>query len=342
MKIKKIHKETISEKVFNFHCTPDENYYANGILVHNCYKGNGVGQPLHNMTLDEFKIIIDKVPMILTQAALGICDVDTNPDFFPMMEYCRSKGIIPNYTCNGFRVTPEVVKETKRLGGAVAVSLRLENKDLTYDTVHAFCEEGMTQVNIHFVLAEETLEDAFKVVNDITSDKRLEKLNAIVFLQYKPKGRNPEAFHSISDVGKYKKLFEYCADKLINYGMDSCSGPVFFKSIVDNPNKEKLAQVSEPCESGIFSSYINCHGQFFPCSFSEGEEDWKEGLDVLNCEDFLKDIWFHPRVVVWREDLTFSSQNCNCEFSKLCRSCPVFNITPCKEKTNENTNRFCK
>ena len=23
--------------VYNFHCTPDEVYFANGVLVHNCY-----------------------------------------------------------------------------------------------------------------------------------------------------------------------------------------------------------------------------------------------------------------------------------------------------------------
>ena len=44
MKIKRINViENFEGKVYNFHCTPNENYFANGILVHNCYKGNGKG-----------------------------------------------------------------------------------------------------------------------------------------------------------------------------------------------------------------------------------------------------------------------------------------------------------
>ena len=35
MKIKSITYEKGNTKVYNFHCAPDENYYANGILVHN-------------------------------------------------------------------------------------------------------------------------------------------------------------------------------------------------------------------------------------------------------------------------------------------------------------------
>ena len=40
MKIKSITKEKFSGKVYNFHCLPNENYFADGVLVHNCYKSN--------------------------------------------------------------------------------------------------------------------------------------------------------------------------------------------------------------------------------------------------------------------------------------------------------------
>jgi len=99
-----------------------------------CYKSNGQpGQPTHNMSLDEFKTILDKMPPTLTQCALGIMDIHTNPDFFEMMKYARSKGVIPNYTTHGLDMTDEDADKTVKLCGAVAVSL--VNKKKTYDTI---------------------------------------------------------------------------------------------------------------------------------------------------------------------------------------------------------------
>ncbi len=52
----------------------------------------------------------------------------------------------------------------------------------------------------------------------------------------------------------------------------------------------------DSCESfGIFSSYINVDGDYYPCSFCEGEKDWKEGISVLDCESFNKDIWLEKK-----------------------------------------------
>jgi hypothetical protein len=67
--IKSITKKQYRGMVYNFHCSPDENYFADNILVHNCYKSNNPNG--HNMTLDTFKNVIDKMPDTLTQIALG-------------------------------------------------------------------------------------------------------------------------------------------------------------------------------------------------------------------------------------------------------------------------------
>ncbi len=104
---------------------------------------------------------------------------------------------------------------------------------------------------------------------------------------------------------------------------------MYFKSITDDKDKDTLVTFAEPCESGLFSAYINCKGEFFPCSFAEGEGKWETGIDVLGCNDFVKDIWYNYRVIQWRRALLYSSKECDCEFAKLCRSCPIFDITPC-------------
>ena len=289
-----------------------------------CYKGNGGSAPIQNMTLDQFKIILNKMPKVLTQIAFGIMNISTNPDFFPMMEYARSQGVIPNYTCHGLDVTQEIAERTAKLCGAVAVSVY--NKEKSYNAIKMFTDAGMTQVNIHFMLADETYDRALEIVNDIASDSRLKRMNAIVFLQLKKKGRAEEGhYHYIGSVEKYKRLMDFCKEKGVNYGFDSCSAPLYFKVIENDPDYKQLSSYGEPCESTLFSSYINSKGVFFPCSFSEEVIGWETGLNVLTCSDFLKDVWHHPSIKEFRKNLEQSSSGCaDCLSQKICRSCPIY------------------
>jgi len=292
-----------------------------------CYKANDKGdKPIHNMTLDEFKIILSKMKKvndshILTQIAFGIMNIYTNPDFFNMMEYARSQEVIPNYTTHGLDVDDFAVRKTKELCGAVAVSI--VQKEKSYDAVKKFTDAGMNQVNFHFMLSEESYEKAFKIIDDIESDKRLERLNAIVFLQYKDKNPN-SPYHSVLSVEMYKDLIKYCEEKKVAYGFDSCSAPLYMECIKGQPNEKKLEQYCESCESGIFSSYINCFCEFYPCSFSEGVGDWQEGIDVLNCNNFTDDVWNNERVIEWRNNLINSMEN-------NCRKCLMYSLEYVKE-----------
>ena len=336
MKVKRVSQEHFDGDVYNFHCSPDENYYANGLLIHNCYKGNGGNQDTHNMTLNEFKVLLGKMPKALTQIAFGIMDIGTNPDFFPIMEYTREMGIIPNYTCHGLDVTDEYAKRTAELCGAVAVSL--VDKEKSYDAIARFRDNGVKVVNIHYVISKERManKEAPAVIADASSDPRLRDLHAIVFLSYKPKGRNKGMYTPI-DTEDYKQLIEWCNARGVNYGFDSCACPTFYRAIEDHPQRDNVMMFAEPCESGLFSSYINCHGDFFPCSFTEGEGKWVEGISVLHCDDFLQDVWYKDRLKEWRGELIMSSLECNCPDKHLCRSCPSFDITTCKRSANENT-----
>jgi len=279
-----------------------------------CYKSNGVGKSTYNMTFDNFKTIFDKIPKVLTQIAFGICDITTNPDFFTMMRYSKDNGVIPNYTCNGNGVSEDIAIQTLDTCGAVAVSVVDHSK--SFKAIKRFIQAGMTQVNIHYMLSLETLPSAFKLVDNIASDPDLKGLNAIVFLQYKAKGNNVGSYSYINDIELYKQLITHCQERKVNYGFDSCSAPTWFKTLPEE-NKAQMSQFGEPCESGLFSSYINCHGVFFPCSFTEGEVDWKEGLDVLSCSEFMKDIWYHERLVEWRTNLINSCAHCECEFKPI-------------------------
>lgn len=142
MQIKQISYEQYKGKVYNFHCSPDENYFANNVLVHNCYKSNTpVGK---NMSLDTFRKVIDKMPITLTQIAIGAdAHLDQNPDLWDMMDYANSKGIAVNITCAN--IDDETARLLSQKCKAVAVS-RYQNKDWCYDSIKRLTDSNLNKI----------------------------------------------------------------------------------------------------------------------------------------------------------------------------------------------------
>ena len=132
----------------------------------------------------------------VTQVAFGADAKGTsNPDLFKIMKYTRQKGIIPNITiadCSD-KIADKLVKYV----GAVAVS-RYKKKDYCYNSVKKLTKRGLKQTNIHILVSEESYEDILETFEDIHNDSRLAKLNAIVLLNLKKKGRGV-GYHRLSD-----------------------------------------------------------------------------------------------------------------------------------------------
>jgi hypothetical protein len=297
-----------------------------------CYKSNGSHhKTVDNMSLELFKSILDKTNKdILTQIAFGICSINSNPYMFDIFQYCRDCGIIPNYTCNGIGITEEIAQKTKQYCGAVAVSV--VNKEASFDAIKRFTDAGMTQVNFHVVLHKNNIESALDIMDAMATDPRLAKMNAIVFLQYKPKGAGVGLFDPVADVGTYKRIVEHANRNKISIGFDSCSAPLYLKTLLVYYPHLYPVQVPciDPCESGLHSFYCNYKGEFFPCSFAEGEGEWKEGLNIADY-DSLVDLWKDPKIEKWRQSLIKSSSGCKCAAKKDCRNCMLFpEITGCK------------
>ena len=141
------------------------------------------------------------------------------------------------------------------------------------------------------MISQETLDTVYQTFKDYLEDNRLANLNAIVLLSLKQKGRGKN-FTPLTQK-QFDEMVNYALDNNIPIGFDSCSCGKLFKTIQDFPNKEEIEQVAEPCESfGLFSAYINVNARYFPCSFVEGIGKWKEGINILKIESFLKDIWY--------------------------------------------------
>jgi MoaA/NifB/PqqE/SkfB family radical SAM enzyme len=284
-----------------------------GIPCSFCYKSNTPNGEY--MTFETFKKIFSKLPPTLTQIAVGIGDIDSNPDIWKIFEYCKSNGIIPNITINGYNMNESDFDNLTKYCGAVAVSYY--NKDLTYNAIKKLTDRGMNQINIHFLISENTINDAYNVMYDMQNDMKLSKMNAIVFLSLKKMGNAKSGYTQLNQE-KFNNLCKYAITNNIRFGFDSCSAQLFLKAVKDHPNYKLMEQCAETCESTLYSMYIDVKGNFYPCSFSPDTEGWNTGISVLNCNNFIEDIWLHDRTKNFSEGV-IKCRNCK-------QSCSIYNL----------------
>lgn len=302
-----------------------------------CYKSNSSNRG-RILTSETFSSILNMVPPTVGQIAFGVGDffgmaADHALDIFGD---ARARGIVPNVTINGYKLTWGRAELLAHRCGAVAVS-RYDPPDVCYNAVEMLTnvQDGQysLQVNIHQVLSRATLASCHQLIDDVKENPRLANLNAVVFLMAKPKGR---ASKQVAERGlvppterEYMLLLGRAMESGINFGFDSCSGPSFLHATQRLKVFKDLAQMIDPCESGLFSIYVNVDGEVFPCSFMEGEPGWETGLQVRDFQDFTE-IWYHPRMIKWRESLLTSTRGCdNCEVKYLCRKCLRYAINVC-------------
>jgi len=285
-----------------------------GVPCQFCYKSN-TGEGTY-MSFETFAAIFRKFPPVLTQIAFGIGDITGNPDMWKIFEHCRSHGIIPNVTINGAGLTDDIVQKLVHYCGAVAVSHY--DDDLCFDAVDRLTKAGLKQVNIHKLLAAETYESCFALVAAAKADPRLAKLKAIVFLWLKPKG-DRNTFHQLADLADYRKLVDYAMAQGVGIGFDSCSAPRFVEAVKDRPDFKNIEPMIEPCESTLFSYYIDVNGCGFPCSFCEDRPEFK-GIDLTTVTNFKTEVWNHPETKLFREKIL-----CNVD-GNGCRNCWVYKL----------------
>ena len=287
---------------------------VNGKLCKFCYKSNSPDGK--NMSFETFKMLFDKFPEALTQIAFGAdSKAESNPDLWKMMDYCRNNGrteVIPNITVA--QISDETADKIAHYCGATAVS-RYEDENVCYDTIKKLTDRGMTQINMHYMISKETLDNAYKTIDSIVHDSRLEKMNAIVFLSLKQKGRGT-GFTPLSQ-DEFTALINYARQKKVRYGCDSCSGHKLLNALKHDPKEYKIqSKMIMPCESTCESIYcgIPIKGdnpvEVFPCSFCEGEDKWENGIPVTESTDIIKDIWFGSRMKEFRRKLLDRNRNC--------------------------------
>lgn len=320
-----------------------------------CYQ-NAPNSTKENMTLKDFKSIIDQCKDKVFQVALGGAgDPNLHENFKEIVEYCRENGIVPNYTTSGFNLTDEQVKISKKCG-AVAVSQysrivqigqypeygttngkdRIpvgmnttfkESNPQTAQAIQKFLDAGIT-TNIHFVLTKMTIIDALIRLKNNLFPKGI---NAVVFLLHKPIGLGQKDMMLDYDDPLVKEFFELIDTQQFPFkiGFDACSVPALinFTNNIDSRS-------TETCEGSRTSAYIDAQMNIMPCSFGNQDKSYYVSL----YDNTIKQAWESPIFEKFRNRLFSSCKECknkvNCH-----GGCPIIpEIVLCQRKERKYEN----
>lgn len=282
-----------------------------------CYRESGENGSFMSLELYE-RILRDAHKIGVFQVALGGGNPNQHPEFITFLELTRKYGIIPSYTTNGQGMNAEIYEATKKFAGAVAVSWYAPYMDAK--RVIDNCNTYGIPVNIHFVLDADNLEEA----KNLLKDEYINRVNAIIFLAYKPVGKKKRKV-----LYKGKALYDFL-EKVLAYdkckiGFDSCmiSHLSYHMDRIDSRSVDY-------CEAGRFSAFISETGEMYPCSFMCGAG--AKGSSILN--GGLEKVWETSDAFVnIRRKIMQRDAECNaCNAFDVCHGgCPCFDIN-CKER----------
>lgn len=287
-----------------------------------CYQ-NGLKTKEPNMSLDNFKRIVDECKGKTFQLALGgRGDVDQHENFEEILRYCRENDIIPNFTSSGLGFTDKIVSLCKELCGAVAISWY--RQEHTYKAIQMLLDAGVT-TNIHYVLGNNSIDEAIKRLKDNDFPKGI---SAVVFLLHKNVGQGTDRNVLKANDPKVKEFFEIIDTGNFDFqiGLDSCSitGVVNYTKNIDK-------DYCDTCEGARYSMYITSDMKAIPCSFDNQELRWS--YDISN--NTIQNAWNSAQFEDFRDHFRNSCHKCKDRL--YCMSgCPIRReIVLCDRKEKE-------
>jgi radical SAM protein with 4Fe4S-binding SPASM domain len=272
-----------------------------------CYQGSKQGE---NMTLDNFKRIIDQSKDYVFSMALGgNGNPNQHEDFKDIVKYAYENKVIPNYTTSGINLTDEQIQITKNYCGAVAVSEY--SQAFTYQALSRFLEAGV-KTNIHYVLGNDSIDRA---IHNLKNNLFHKGINAIIFLLYKPVGcvksnnvlqyNDPKVAEFFNLIDKTK--FDY------KIGLDACSIPAVM-NFCSNISRESATA----CDGASYSAYITPNMKMLPCSFDNQDLNYAVDLNQYT----LQEAWNSEQFERFRN---YHRNSCNgCVDKQHCyNGCPI-------------------
>jgi radical SAM protein with 4Fe4S-binding SPASM domain len=284
-----------------------------------CYrKSNQNGK--HVLFKDYKEIIRQAKDIGVLQVALGGGNPNQHPQFIQILKETVIQGIVPSYTTNGMGLNLEILKATKEYCGALAISAYSPYESYL-ESVIDFVSKYDIKTNIHFLLNTETIEKAISWLKHPPTF--LKKINAIIFLNYKPVNSSKDLLLKKSPL--LKDFFEQIGNNKthLKIGFDSCS----ISGIVQYMTVNKIFY--ESCEAARFSAFISEDLKMYPCSFMVNTNEYG---DLRN--NSILDIWQNSNPFISHRNKILNNACSDCAFKPDCNGgCQyIENINLCKYK----------
>jgi len=187
--------------------------------------------------------------------------------------------------------------------------------DHSINAINKFLKEEV-KTNIHFVVSSETISLSIKILKgiDIWNNKfDLSKINAIIFLLFKPQGKGKDLKNLILKDDDVKLFRQYLKESKTSFkiGIDSCFACRIASVCNDFTKKEKM--FIDTCEGARMSCYVTSDMKFMPCSFANHD---KIGVPInIDYKDSIKNIWTSSEVFTnFRNKLESNPNICPLEF----------------------------
>ncbi len=243
-----------------------------------CYRGANDNTFAHLLLADISHVVEQAAECRTLQIALGGGNPNQHPNFIDILRLIREHEIVPSYTTNGDGLTEKVLKATAEYCGALAISVYPPFDEAYYKSLIEKIRSYGIRINLHAIIRNDYLELWTKWLYDIP--EYMENINAIIFLNYKPLGREGLALmpKERDKVERFYRAANNCKD--VKIGFDSCSISGIARWM-DVPNV-----LVESCEAARFSAFISEDMKMYPCSFMVDK-----GLYGDLRRESLLDIW---------------------------------------------------
>jgi hypothetical protein len=184
---------------------------------------------------------------------------------------------------------------------------KLKTNQFTFEALNKLMDNNI-KTNIHFIYSKLTHNLAMDILSgmDIWNGKvNIEKLNAVIFLLFKPHGAGkklnwkPTKFQ----LKEFSKLV-FAPKSKFKIGMDSC----LINHILQYSQPNELQRMSiDSCEGGRMSAYITPDMRMMPCSFSD-KDKW--AVPINNALD-IKWAWDNSKPFTTFRNILTKNQ-CSC------------------------------
>lgn len=277
-----------------------------------CYRQANSNVYTHLSFEDVCSVVDQAADCGTLQIALGGGNPNQHPCFVEILRLIREKGIVPTYTTNGGGLTDEVLRATAKYCGAMAVSVYPPFDEAYYGQLISQITSYGIKVNLHAIIREDYLDLWTQWLKE--PPLFLEKVNAIIFLNYKPIGKDGDSLLP-RDMEKVERFFRAVNDcHAVKIGFDSCS----MSGIVKWMNVQK--ELVEPCEAARFSTFISEDMKMYPCSFLV-ENGYYGDLRRFS----LIDIWQKNEFFYQFRDNTLPGRCVGCQHADVCKGgCRLF------------------